>query len=119
MTKKWGNIEGIFCDEADPELIEFLRKALIRNGYSIPIYKSIKIPISSRIHLWGILLMQDRIKFVKNETEDIVKGLQEATQDAEADDDRYLDDNTSCIDILDAQCYGIERWYKQLLRIGG
>ena len=63
--------------------------------------------------------MQDRIKFVKNETEEIVKGLQEATQDEEAEDDRYLDDGTSDIDILDANNYGIEKWYKQLLRIGG
>lgn len=119
VTKKWGAIDGIFCDSAEPELIEFLRKALMRNNLFIPIYESIKIPIPSRIHLWGILLMQDRLKFVKNETEDIVKGLQEATQDEEADDDRYLDDGTSCIDILDAQNYGIEKWYKQLLRIGG
>lgn len=119
VMNKWGAIEGIFCDSAEPELIEFLRKALMRNGLYIPIYESIKIPIPSRIHLWGILLMQDRIKFVKNETEDIIKGLQEATQDEEADDDRYLDDGTSCIDILDAQDYGIEKWYKQLLRIGG
>ena len=63
--------------------------------------------------------MQDRIKFVKNETEEIVKGLQEATQDENAEDDRYLDDGTSDIDILDANDYGIEKWYKQLLRIGG
>lgn len=119
VMKHWGSIEGIFCDSAEPELIEFLRKALMRNGLYIPIYESIKIEISSRIHLWGILLMQDRIKFVKNETDDIVKGLQEATQDEEAEDDRYLDDGTSCIDILDANNYGIERWYAQLLRIGG
>lgn len=52
--------------------------------------------------------MQDRIRFVKNETEEIVKGLQEATQDEEAEDDRYLDDGTSDIDILDANNYGIE-----------
>ena len=119
VMKHWGSIEGIFCDSAEPELIEFLRKALMRNGLYIPIYESVKIEISSRIHLWGILLMQDRIKFVKNATEDIIKGLQEATQDEEAEDDRYLDDGTSCIDILDANNYGIERWYAQLLRIGG
>ena len=119
VIKKWGSIEGIFCDSAEPELIEFLRKALISNNLFIPIKESIKIEIPSRIHLWGILLMQDRMKFVKNETEEIVKGLQEATQDEEAEDDRYLDDGTSCIDILDANNYGIEKWYKQLLRIGG
>jgi PBSX family phage terminase large subunit len=119
VQKKWGMIEAIFCDGAEPELIEFLRKVLIKNSWSIPIYESIKIPISSRIHLWGILLMQDRIKFVKNETDEIVRGLQEATQDVDAEDDRYLDDGTSDIDILDANNYGIEKWYKQLLRIGG
>lgn len=119
VIKKWGSIEGIFCDGAEPELIEFLRKALSRNGLVIPIYSSIKIEIPSRIHLTGVLFMQDRIKFVKNETDDIVKAMQEATQDEEADDDRWLDDGTSDIDILDAYHYGVERWYKQLLRIGG
>ena len=107
VQKHWGRIDAVFCDEAEPELIDFLKKAMARNNIHIPITKSIKIPISSRIHLWGILLMQDRIKFVKNETEDIVKGLQEATQDCDAEDDRYLDDGTSCIDILDANNYGI------------
>lgn len=64
--------------------------------------------------------MQDRIKFVKNETEHIIKGLQEATQDDKKEDDYYIDDgSTSDVDILDANNYGIERWYKQLLRIGG
>ena len=119
VIKKWGSIEAIFCDGAEPELIEFLKKALIRNSLSIPIYSSIKIEIPSRIHLSGVLFMQDRIKFVKNETDIIVKSFQEATQDEEADDDRWLDDGTSDIDILDAYHYGVERWYKQLLRIGG
>ena len=64
-------------------------------------------------------LCKIELDFVKNETEEIVKGLQEATQDEEAEDDRYLDDGTSDIDILDANNYGIEKWYKQLLRIGG
>lgn len=105
--------------QVEPELIEFLRKALSRNGLIIPIYASIKIEIPSRIHLTGVLFMQDRIKFVKNETDIVVKAMQEATQDAEADDDRWLDDGTSDIDILDAYHYGVERWYKQLLRIGG
>lgn len=119
VIKKWGSIQAIFPDSAEPELIEFLRKALLKNNLYIPVIASQKIEISSRIHLWGVLLMQDRIKFVKNETEEIVKGLQEATQDEEAEDDRYLDDGTSDIDILDANNYGIEKWYKQLLRIGG
>ena len=43
--------------------------------------------------------------------------MQDATQDDKAEDDRYLDDKTSDIDILDAHNYGIEKWYKTILRI--
>ena len=107
------------CDSAEPELIEFLRKVLTKNGLHIPIYPSEKIEIPSRIHLWGILFMQDRINFMRGETKEIIRGFQDAVQDPEEEDDRYLDDGTSDIDILDSNNYGIERYYKQLLRIGG
>ena len=60
--------------------------------------------------------MQDRVKFISNKTEQIVKGLQEAIQDEEADDDRWLDDGTSDIDILDAFNYGIEYWHPQFVK---
>lgn len=119
VIKKWGIISYIFCDSAEPELIEFLRKALRKNGYNIPIINSLKIKIPSRIHLWGILFMQDRISFVKGETEEIIKGFQDVVKDEDEEDDIYLDDGTSDIDILDSNNYGIEKWYAQLLRIGG
>ena len=62
--------------------------------------------------------MQDRIKFINGNTKEIIKGLQEATQDDEVlDADVWLDDGTSDIDILDAFNYGIEYWSKQLVRI--
>ena len=63
--------------------------------------------------------MQDRISFVKGETEEIIKGFQDAVKDEEENDDVYLDDGTSDVDILDSNNYGIEKWYAQLLRIGG
>ena len=119
VVEKWGMISCIFCDSAEPELIEFLRKALIKNKLNIPIVNSTKISIPIRIHLWGILFMQDRISFVKGETEEIIKGFQDVVKDEKEEDDYYLDDGTSDIDILDAQNYGIEKWYTQLLRIGG
>lgn len=52
VLNKWGSIEAVFCDNAEPELIEFLRKALQKNNINVKILPSIKIPISSRIHLW-------------------------------------------------------------------
>ena len=59
--------------------------------------------------------MQDRLKFKREHTSEIVKGLQEATQDDTAEDDRWLDDGTSDIDILDAFNYGIENWCRELM----
>ena len=59
--------------------------------------------------------MQDRLKFKREHTNEIVKALQEATQDDEAKDDRWLDDGTSDIDILDAFDYGIENWARELM----
>ena len=59
--------------------------------------------------------MQDRLTFIDGETKEVVKGLQEATQDDNADEDRWLDDGTSDIDILDAFDYGIEQWTRELM----
>lgn len=115
VLKTYGRLDYIFADSAEPELIDFLQQCLENEGLHIPIYPSTKIPIEDRIHLIGILLMQDRLKFKKNETKEIVKSLQEATQDDKSDTDRWLDDGTSDIDILDAFNYGIENWHRELM----
>lgn len=105
--------------QVEPELIDFLQQCLINEGLHIPVKSSIKIEIKDRIHLIGVLLMQDRLKFKREHTDIVVKALQEATQDDKAEDDRWLDDGTSDIDILDAFNYGIEVWNKQLMILGG
>ena len=119
VLKYYGRIDYIFADGAEPELIDFLQQCLINEGLHIPVKASIKIEIKDRIHLIGVLLMQDRIKFKREHTDIVVKGLQEATQDDEAEDDRWLDDGTSDIDILDAFNYGIEVWNRELMILGG
>lgn len=105
--------------QVEPELIDFLQQCLINEELHIPVKSSIKIEIKDRIHLIGVLLMQDRLKFKREYTNEIVKALQEATQDDEAKDDRWLDDGTSDIDILDAFNYGIEVWNRELMILGG
>lgn len=119
VLKLYGHIDCIYPDSAEPALIDFLINCLKKNGLNIPVKGSIKIPINDRVYMFGLLLMQDRIKFITGETKEIVTSLQEAMQDEEADDDRYLDDGTSDIDVLDACNYGIESWYAQLVRLGG
>ena len=118
VIMKYGRIDRIYVDSAEPTIIDFLQQAVIDADFHIPVVPSIKIEINDRIHLFGILLMQDRIKFVRNETTEIIRGLQQATQDDSVEDmDVWLDDGTSDIDILDAFDYGIEQWATQLVRI--
>ena len=54
-------------------------------------------------------------------TKRIITSLQEAVQDPNADDDRYVDDGTFDVDTLDAYNYSVENWYKILLKtnLGG
>ena len=75
VLRYYGKIDYIFADSAEPELIDFLQQCLINEDIHIPINPSIKIEIKDRIHLIGILLMQDRLKFKKDTTNEIIKGL--------------------------------------------
>ncbi len=115
VIMNYGKVDYVFADSAEPSLIDFLQKSLENENIHIPVRPSIKIPIEDRIHLIGVLLMQDRLKFIDKETTEIVKALQEATQDDKSEVDRWLDDGTSDIDILDAFVYGIENWSRELM----
>lgn len=119
ILNKYGKIDIIWADCAEQVLISALQEVLDELGLSIPIKDSIKTPINSRIYAINMLLMIKKIKFVKGDTDTIVKALQEAVQDPDADDDRWLDNGTTDIDSIDGFNYGIEYWYKQILRIIG
>ena len=64
-----------------------------------------------------MLLMVNKLKFVEGDTKEIITSLQEAVQDPDEDEDRWLDNGTSDIDTLDAFNYSVENWYKQLLKM--
>ena len=50
--------------------------------------------------------------------ESVIAGLSHAlSTHGNVNEDRWLDDGTSDIDILDAFDYGIERWCKPLIKI--
>ena len=115
VIMNYGKVDYVFVDSAEPTIIDFLQKSLENENIHIPVKPSIKIPIEDRIHLIGVLLMQDRLKFIDEETNEIIKALQEATQDDKSEIDRWLDDGTSDIDILDAFDYGIENWARELM----
>lgn len=117
VLNKYGKVDIIWADCAEQILISALQEVLDELGLSIPIKDSVKTPIQSRIYAINMMLMIKKIKFVKSDTDTIIKALQEAVQDSDADDDRWLDDGTSDIDTIDGFNYGIEYWYKQILKI--
>ena len=102
----------IFADSAEQLLIDALRTALKEININIPITDSIKTPINDRIHLYNILSMQNRIEFVRGQTETLVEAFSEAVQDPDEVDDRWLDDGTSDIDSLDSATYSCEKWHR-------
>ena len=119
VLNKYGKIDMIYADCAEQILISALQEVLDELHLHIPIKDSIKTPISSRIYAINMLLMVGRLKFVKDDTKILVSALQEAVQDPDEDEDRWLDDGTSDIDTIDGFNYGIENWYKQMLRLIG
>lgn len=116
---KYGKIDMIFADCAEQILISALQEVLDELHLHIPIKDSVKTPISSRIYAINMLLMVDKLLFVKGDTEVLVKALQEAVQDPDEDEDRWLDDGTSDIDTIDGFNYGIESWYTPILKLIG
>lgn len=119
VLNKYGKIDMIYADCAEQILISALQEVLDDLNLHIPIKDSIKTPIPSRIYAINMLLMVGRLKFVKDDTKILVKALQEAVQDPEEDEDRWLDDGTSDIDTIDGFNYGIENFYKQILKLIG
>ena len=120
ILNKYGKIDIIWADCAEQILISALQEVLDELHLHIPIKDSIKTPISGRIYAINMLLMVGKLKFVRDDTKPLVKALQEAVQDPDNDEDRWLDDGTSDIDSIDSFNYSVENWYRQLLKtIGG
>ena len=51
------------------------------------------------------MLNIDKISFIKNQCETVIRALQTALYDEKSDKEQWLDDFTSDIDSLDAFCY--------------
>ena len=104
---------AIFCDSAEQVLNNSLRSEL---DLHIPVGDSIKIPIEDRIKGLIRLMNNDKISFIKGQTDTIVKALQTALYDDNSPTDRWIDDGkTSDIDSLDSFIYSFERYMNALM----
>lgn len=93
----------IYPDSAEQMMINSLRE---RTNFNV--YNSLKKPIIDRIRALNILIATDRVRFVKGETEELVKALSEATWDDKAMEDKRLDNGSFNNDIIDAAEYSFE-----------
>lgn len=116
ILNKYGRLDVIYADCAEQILISALQEVLDELGLHIPIKDSLKTPISSRIYAINMLMMIKKIKFVKDDTKALIIALQEAVQDPEENEDRWLDDGTSDIDSIDGFNYSCEGFYKAILK---
>ena len=94
---------NIFPDSAEQMMINS-----IRSKTPFPVYNSLKRPIIDRIRAFNILLATNRVKFVKGETELLIKALSEATWDDKQTEDTRLDNGSYNNDIIDALEYSFE-----------
>lgn len=116
VLNKYGRIDIIYADCAEQILISALQEVLDELCLHIPIKDSLKTPISGRIYAINMLLMIGRLRFVENDTKSLRIALQEAVQDPEENEDRWLDDGTSDIDSIDGFNYSCEAFYKMILK---
>lgn len=117
--KKYGNVDYIFPDNAEPTHIRSLKNAIDSMGLDIIVRGSRKEKILDRIALQNKLLAFEHFGYIEGECDSLVEAMKEAlwnskVKSSEGMDER-LDDFTTDIDTLDAYEYSIERYMKRLI----
>lgn len=100
----------VYADSAEQVLINSIREKSRFN-----VYNSIKLPIVDRIRALNILLATDRVRFVRGETEELVRALSAATWDEKSMEDKRLDNGSYNNDIIDAAEYSFEYYIDWLV----
>ncbi len=85
-----------------PDAAEQALKNSIAAKSRFNVYNSVKPPIIDRIRVENRLLGAERIKFVENECDELIKALSEAMWDSKSLEDKRLDNGTFNNDIIDA-----------------
>lgn len=88
-----------------PDAAEQALKNSIAAKSRFDVYNSVKPPIIDRIRVENRLFSTDRIKFVENECNELIKAFSEALWDSKSLADKRLDNGTYNNDIIDAAEY--------------
>ena len=115
ITKRYGVIDEINCDSAEPVLIRGLKKSLADAGYgNIRVRNARKDYINNRIFAFSLMYAQNRF-FYTEECDTLLKALTTAVWNPKNIEKERLDNGTSDIDSCDAFEYCWERYIKDML----
>lgn len=111
ILSRYGRIDAVRCDNAEPVLMRGLRMAADAAGLPLRILPALKSPVNDRIRFTLCLLSRRRL-LILPEGETLLSALSEAMWDgrgaSEGAADRRLDDGSTDIDTLDAFEYAVE-----------
>ena len=105
---RYGRVDVVYCDNAEPILIRSLKKAARLRGITPSIRLAKKSPVNDRIRLVCRLISQRRF-FLTSDAETVSEALKCAVYESGGNSDTRLDNGSTDIDSLDALEYAIER----------
>ncbi len=114
VSARYGPIDTVRCDSAEPVLIRTLKKAVRAKGLTPLIRPARKSPVHDRIRLLSRLMAQERF-FLTRDCVPLIEALRTARWKSSGLSDERLDNGTTDIDSLDALEYTIENDAMKLL----
>lgn len=121
VYNKYGKHNNVFCDNAEPLHIRDLQNEQREFGLPCNVMATLKEEINYRIQAFNTLFSQKRIKFLSHNKE-LIQAFKDAVWDEKhstQNEDVRLDDNSYCVDLLDASEYAIERCIDIIYKTGG
>ena len=114
VEAKYGPVQTVRCDNAEPVLLRTLKKAVAERGLTALIRPARKSPVNDRIRLISRLMAQGRF-FLTRDCAPLKEALRTALWKPDGASDERLDNGTTDIDSLDALEYAVEGDAKRLL----
>lgn len=114
----YGKGGDTYCDSAEKILIAGIKSAIARERVPTNVHDAKKNPINQRIKLAIKKMSQKQCFFVEEDCEPLIEALCQAVWDnRETHEDERLDNNSYCVDVLDAWEYSYEPHLEQLKNI--
>ena len=116
VINKYGKVDYIYYDNAEPVLGRGIKQAIQKLFPSISVRGAYKMRVNDRIACLVRLLGADRFK-INPACETLIEALKTAMYNNKSMEDERLDDGSSDIDSMDAFEYSYERYIKNYMGV--